>query len=103
TRKGKTVVRLVNSGFSMDAEWDDQYSATEAGWKYFLFNLKHYLERHAGTPRVQLSERRKSEQPRSEMWSRITSELLPSANSARLGDEMIPVVVENRADERALW
>jgi uncharacterized protein YndB with AHSA1/START domain len=55
-RGGKTVVRLVHSGFEGDG-WDDFVDGTQAGWSYFLVNLRHYVERHAGTPRVLLHTR----------------------------------------------
>ncbi len=51
SKHGKTVVRLVNSGFGIDADWDDMYDGTRNGWIYFLRNLKHYLEHHADTVR----------------------------------------------------
>jgi uncharacterized protein YndB with AHSA1/START domain len=47
---GKTVLRLVHSGFGADADWDDQYDDTSRGWTVFVGNLKHYLERHRGAP-----------------------------------------------------
>ena len=50
-RDGDAVVRMVNSGFGEGAEWDEQIEGIEAGWSYFLLNLRHYLERHLGTPR----------------------------------------------------
>lgn len=45
-RGGKTVLRLVHSGFGRGAEWDDEYDATNRGWEFELRSLKHYLERH---------------------------------------------------------
>jgi uncharacterized protein YndB with AHSA1/START domain len=70
-RGGKTLVRLVHSGWSADAGWDEQYDATSAGWQYFLFNLRHYLERHRGTRRVLVSARRPTTLPRAEVWDRL--------------------------------
>ena len=46
---GKTILRLVHSGFGADAAWDDQYDDTARGWAVFLGNLVHYLERHRGS------------------------------------------------------
>jgi uncharacterized protein YndB with AHSA1/START domain len=51
SRGGKTVLRLVHSGFSTDAEWDALYDGTRRGWKFQLWSLRHYLENHRGTPR----------------------------------------------------
>jgi uncharacterized protein YndB with AHSA1/START domain len=46
---GKTLLRLVHSGFGADAAWDDQYDDTSRGWTVFVGNLVHYLERHRGS------------------------------------------------------
>jgi uncharacterized protein YndB with AHSA1/START domain len=48
---GKTVLRLIHSGFSADAEWDALYDGTKRGWDFQLWSLRHYLENHRGTPR----------------------------------------------------
>ena len=67
-----TVLRLVHYGFGPGAEWDDAYDATQAGWAYFLYNLRFYLERHAGEPRHMISVR--SRVPtREDAWSLLKS------------------------------
>jgi uncharacterized protein YndB with AHSA1/START domain len=53
---GRVRVRLVHSGFD-DSSWDDYIDGLDAGWSYFLFNLKHALERHRGVDRSQQSAR----------------------------------------------
>jgi uncharacterized protein YndB with AHSA1/START domain len=53
---GRVRVRLVHSGFD-DSSWDDYIDGLDAGWSYFLFNLKHALERHRGVARSQQSAR----------------------------------------------
>jgi uncharacterized protein YndB with AHSA1/START domain len=53
---GRVRVRLVHSGFD-DSSWDDYIDGLDAGWSFFLFNLKHSLERHRGVDRQQLSAR----------------------------------------------
>jgi hypothetical protein len=68
---GRCVVRLVHSGFSTDASWDDQYNSTTEGWMYFLFNLRHYLEHHDGRQREMIYERRHATVPRSAIWPRL--------------------------------
>lgn len=52
---GRTVLRLVTSGIPATEDWDWFYEGTKRGWTIFLMGLKHYLERHAGTPRDQIS------------------------------------------------
>jgi uncharacterized protein YndB with AHSA1/START domain len=54
---GRVRVRLVHSGFDDSGAWDDYIDGLDAGWTYFLFNLKHALERHRGVDRRQLSAR----------------------------------------------
>ena len=54
---GGVRVRLVHSGFDDSGSWDDYIDGLDAGWTYFLFNLKHALERHRGVERVQQSAR----------------------------------------------
>ncbi|HXY29561.1 MAG TPA: SRPBCC domain-containing protein [Gemmatimonadaceae bacterium] len=70
-RGGGTALTMVHSGFGSSREWDERYDATEAGWRYFLFNLRHYLERHAGTPRRIVSARRAARERREETWNRL--------------------------------
>jgi hypothetical protein len=43
---GATTLRMVHSGFARDA--GDELESTRRGWRVFLLNLRHYLERHAG-------------------------------------------------------
>ena len=54
--EGGVRVRLVQSGFD-DESWNDYIDGLDAGWGYFMFNLKHALERHRAVDRVQLSAR----------------------------------------------
>ena len=56
-RGGLVRVRLVHSGFDDSGTWDDYIDGLDAGWTYFLFNLKHALERHRGVDRRQMSAR----------------------------------------------
>ena len=48
---GRVRVRLVHSGFDDSGTWDDYIDGLDAGWTFFLFNLKHALERHRGVRR----------------------------------------------------
>jgi uncharacterized protein YndB with AHSA1/START domain len=75
---GRTIFRVVHSGFSIDSTWDEQYDGTEGGWIYFLRSLKLYLERHEGTPRTLIWERRVSPVPRPEVWNRVTGSVRPA-------------------------
>jgi uncharacterized protein YndB with AHSA1/START domain len=43
---GKTVLRLVHSGFGSSKGWDHEYEGTQGGWKACFLRLKTGLERH---------------------------------------------------------
>ncbi len=51
SRGGSTALRLIHSGFSLDADWDALYDGTHTGWDFQLWALRHYLENHRGIPR----------------------------------------------------
>jgi uncharacterized protein YndB with AHSA1/START domain len=63
---GRVRVRLVHSGFDDSDAWDDYIDGLDAGWTFFLFNLKHALERHRGVGRQQLSARFRTTAPAGE-------------------------------------
>jgi uncharacterized protein YndB with AHSA1/START domain len=63
---GRVRVRLVHSGFDDSNSWDDYIDGLDAGWTFFLFNLKHALERHRGADRRQLSARFRTSAARGE-------------------------------------
>src|SRR5262245_45539511 len=43
---GRTVVNLVNSGFSEDSRFDDEFEGVASGWKCALATMKEWLERY---------------------------------------------------------
>jgi uncharacterized protein YndB with AHSA1/START domain len=45
-RGDATVVRLVNSGFTPDAKFDDEFEGVVSGWTIALATMKHWLERY---------------------------------------------------------
>lgn len=83
--EGGTIVRLVHSGFGTGAEWDEQFHMTEGGWSYFLHNLRHYLERHAGTPRVMVSVREIAHTTRAAAYAALLGEHGLAAEGRLLG------------------
>ena len=71
-RGGKTLLRLVHSGFAHGTAWEDElFGGTERGWRYELRSLRHYLERHAGTDRRALWPRAKVHGSALDVWSRL--------------------------------
>ena len=70
-RGGRTVLRVVTSGFPADPSWDGWVEGTRQGWRYELSSLKHYLERHRGEQRKVVYLRRRVALPAEETWRRL--------------------------------
>lgn len=71
TRDGKTILRLVHSGFAADT-WEGELDSLENGWSSFLATLKLYLERHRDEPRTMAFFRHPPlEIPREEAFDRM--------------------------------
>ncbi len=70
-RNGTTRVSIVNSGLSADPSWDDGVRMMTNGWRVFLWNLKHYLERHPYSRRTMISERPWVSGTREQVWNTI--------------------------------
>lgn len=88
-REGGVRVRLVHSGFDDSETWDNYIDGLDAGWKYFMFNLKHALERHHGVERVQLSARFRTAEVAGQEYPVFGSDGLqvaPPASGLRPGD-----------------
>jgi uncharacterized protein YndB with AHSA1/START domain len=72
---GTTTLRLVHSGFSASADWDDDFDAHARGWRLMLANLRHYFARHAKKPAVHLPFMAKVDSPRETVWGTLLSKL----------------------------
>ena len=71
-RGGKTLLRLVHSGFAAGGDWEDElFGGTERGWRYELRSLRHYLERHLGHDRIVAWPRASVRAAAAEVWSRL--------------------------------
>ena len=70
-RGGKTLVRLVQSGFGASPDWDDEFHMVEGGWSYFMSHLRWYLERHRGIRRDLISFRERVPLSRTEAFARL--------------------------------
>jgi uncharacterized protein YndB with AHSA1/START domain len=69
---GKTILRLVHSGFAPSSDWDEElFSGTERGWRYELRSLRHYLERHAGSDRMTAWPKANVRGTAAEVWKRL--------------------------------
>jgi len=82
---GKATLRLVHSGFSAGADWDNEYEAHARGWKLMLQNLRHYFARHAHEPASHIPFMSKVESPRGSIWKTLLDKLGFSA-APKVGD-----------------
>lgn len=106
---GKTRVRLVQSGFGEGIAWDAFFEGTDIGWRYFLLNLRRYLEDHRGANRMMAWRRITCALPREAAWKHLGQALAGSAGfqagdtvSLRVGDESVPAKVEMVVPQRAM-
>lgn len=74
TSEGRTRVRLVNSGLPAMPDFDEHFHMMTNGWRVFLRNLKHAVERHPGIPRRMISARPWVTGSREEVWRRLFGE-----------------------------
>jgi uncharacterized protein YndB with AHSA1/START domain len=107
---GKTTLRLVHSGFSAGADWDNEFEAHARGWKLMLENLRQYFARHKHEPAVHLPFMSKVESPHGSIWKTLLGKLGLSG-SAKVGDsfrfttpkgDVLTGVVDHVTETRAL-
>jgi len=83
SRGGKTVLRLVHT-FGTGADWEEEYfDSTSRGWQFMFANLRHYLERHAGTPRQVAWPRWRVSGDAEEIWSKLAGPAGSAAPGSR--------------------
>jgi len=70
-RDGKTILRLIHSGFSKDASWDKEYDGVSRGWSFELRGLRHYLENHRGKQRRVIWSKKVTDLPVVAAMSRV--------------------------------
>jgi uncharacterized protein YndB with AHSA1/START domain len=92
TKGGRTVLRLVNSGISAESWADEYHDSLHYGWGFMLANLRLYLERHHGQPRLVAWPRRNVALPRAEAWTRLV---------AAGGFADLQVLADGRSGDRA--
>ena len=82
-RGGKTVLRLVHT-FGTGADWEEEYfDSTSRGWRFMFANLRHYLERHAGTPRQVAWPRWRVSGDAEEIWKKLVGSMNSAAPGSR--------------------
>jgi uncharacterized protein YndB with AHSA1/START domain len=82
---GKTILRLVHSGFSANADWDHEFDAHGRGWKLMLRNLQQYFARHPHEPTAHLLFTSNARTPRPSIWTTLLAKFGLSA-SPKPGD-----------------
>jgi len=114
TEGGKTRLRLVQSAFGACDAWDNFFEGTEAGWTYFLYNLRIYLETHLGQRRRMFLGRFEVTLAREAAWKKLLSPaggLLVATSGdvhagdgldLRLQDRVVRAIVEVILDGRAI-
>jgi len=70
-RGGVTTLRLVQSGFGPEADFDAEYDGISQGWPVELRSLKLYLERHRGRERQLAWSTRRSDETPDVVWQRL--------------------------------
>jgi len=74
SRGGKTVVRMVQSGFLGEADWEkESFDSTSYAWKFMLLSLRVALEQHRGAARQVAWPRVKTNLTREETYRQLTS------------------------------
>ncbi|HEU4387061.1 MAG TPA: SRPBCC domain-containing protein [Blastocatellia bacterium] len=84
-QSGRSVLRLVHSGFGRGTDWDEEYDGVRRGWQYELRSMRHYLERHRGQKRNVVFLRRNFDFSEDEAWNRL-SRLLGLQNLRETGE-----------------
>jgi uncharacterized protein YndB with AHSA1/START domain len=106
---GGTRVRLAQSGFGDDVAWDGFFEGTDIGWRYFLINLKRYVEDHRGRSRMMAWRRITCGIAREAAWKLLGQSLAGSAGmsagdvvSLNVGGSPVQARVEMVVPQRAM-
>jgi len=71
-RGGKTLLRLVQSGFFGNEDWENEwFESTDYGWGFMLTSLRWIFEHHPGEERRVAWPRRKTSLTREEAYRRL--------------------------------
>ena len=99
----ETLLRLVQSGFGMEASWDGEFDGTKHGWAVFFRILKHALERHKGKKSYQanLYEPLIGDATKQSAWTNLSKRFAGSIDSAHEPDDV--VVISQAWNEALIW
>ncbi|HKE00066.1 MAG TPA: SRPBCC domain-containing protein, partial [Planctomycetota bacterium] len=107
SRGGKTILRLVQSGFGDSQSWNDEFDATSQGWGWCFAALRHYLEQQLGRRRTATFGFAMVPAERRDAWTKLTGASgfrLASGSFASLkpGDRYALVAGPHRFEGRVL-
>ncbi len=71
---GSTTLRVVQSGFGPEADFDAEYDGISRGWPVELQSLRLYVERHAGKDRGLAWAAASIDTPADLAWQQLTGE-----------------------------
>ena len=71
---GSTTLRLVQSGFGPEADFDEEYDGISRGWPVELQSLKLYCERHDGRGRTLAWSTLDLDLDGDEIWRRLSGD-----------------------------
>ncbi len=71
---GRTILRLVQSGFGADAAFDQEFDGIAKGWRVELRSLRLYLEGHGGQDRQLTWCTADLQLTTEEAWERLTGD-----------------------------
>jgi hypothetical protein len=91
---GATVVHLLNSGFSPDANFDDEFEGVVSGWKMALATMKYWLEHHDGARRTHTLVI----EPASYTWEQLRPLLGTVEGRRRWLEPLLPADAESLVD-----
>jgi uncharacterized protein YndB with AHSA1/START domain len=72
---GTAKLRLVNSGFSTDASWDDEITNMTKGWTVFLHNLRNLVSHPSGIRPKGFMITRKGSKPAVDLYGKIVGDI----------------------------
>jgi uncharacterized protein YndB with AHSA1/START domain len=91
TDAGRTILRLVHSGFGDGTSWDDELESVSAGWQFELRGLRHYLEHHKRRDRQHAAVHHVTSLDMDEVWRRLLSPAAFGVDGQLAQDEQIVI------------
>lgn len=78
---GTCQLRIVNSGFGTDSNWDNEFDAVSEGWRVFLPMLRNSITGGGGKPCRSVFRTIMLPIPSAETWAKLTGGTLDNAEA----------------------